>query len=594
MSSRSPLSLLYPLLLAAGAALQPQAVAASPLFVAYPPPDHQTSSDRIFLIGTGDPGREVTVNGRAIGRSRAGHFAPSFPLALGVNTFQLRQGSQTLTLNVKRTAPQSPLPQGNTFAQDSLFPSAPMTRQAGEWLCFGAIAPANAEVSVTVGNQRIAMSAPGPMVDLPANSAVLTDQTQPQVQAKPQAGLFQGCSRLTQTGDLGQPQYDLTLGGKTLRQSAPGTVTIRPQSLVEIAEVTADSGTTRSGPSTDYSRLTPLPKGARAQVTGSEGEWLRLDYGVWIKRSETKVTSGGGLPHSLIRGVTSRQVGEWTEVRFPLQVAVPMTVQQGKQSFVLTLHNTTAQTDTIRFDDNPLVERLDWQQLVPLQVQYTFHLKRPQQWGYKLRYEGTTLVLSLKNPPPKISTKLPLKGLKILLDPGHGGPQDLGARGPTGYPEKAVNLVVSGLLKQELEARGAVVIMTRTEDIDLDLKPRVDQINQVEPTLALSVHYNALPDSGDALKTKGMSMFWYHPQSHGLAMFLHNYLTARLNRPSAGIFWNNLALTRPHVAPTVLLELGFMINPDEFEWIVNSSEQKKLAGAIADGVVMWLARSKES
>ena len=99
---------------------------------------------------------------------------------------------------------------------------------------------------------------------------------------------------------------------------------------------------------------------------------------------------------------------------------------------------------------------------------------------------------------------------------------------------------------------------------------------------------NALPDSGDALNTKGVSTFWYHPQAHGLAVFLHNYLVENFPRPSYGIFWNNLALTRPHTALSLLLELGFMINPEEFAWIINPTEQRKLAVAIADGITLWL------
>jgi len=48
-------------------------------------------------------------------------------------------------------------------------------------------------------------------------------------------------------------------------------------------------------------------------------------------------------------------------------------------------------------------------------------------------------------------------------------------------------------------------------------------------------------------------------------------------------------MTRPAVAPSVLMELGFMINPEEFEWIVNQTEQKKLAEAIAQGITEWFA-----
>jgi N-acetylmuramoyl-L-alanine amidase len=76
-------------------------------------------------------------------------------------------------------------------------------------------------------------------------------------------------------------------------------------------------------------------------------------------------------------------------------------------------------------------------------------------------------------------------------------------------------------------------------------------------------------------------------------VFLQNYLVKKLDRPSYGVYWNNLALTRPSAAPTVLLELGFMINPVEFEWITNPQEQKKLALTLADGITEWLTSSPD-
>jgi len=181
----------------------------------------------------------------------------------------------------------------------------------------------------------------------------------------------------------------------------------------------------------------------------------------------------------------------------------------------------------------------------------------------------------------------PLRGMKILVDPGHGG-TETGSIGPNGYPEKDVNLVVSKLLQEQLIARGATVYMTREEDKEVSLADRMKMIDQLQPAIALSIHYNALPDSGDAINTKGIGTFWYHPQAHNLAMFLHNYLVEELKRPSYGVFWNNLALTRPYSTPSVLLELGFMINPEEFEWVINPQEQEKLANAIADGVTQWI------
>lgn len=562
-----------------------------PLNVVYPPEGHETTADRIFLIGTAAPDGVVTVNGQEIRRSDAGHFAPSFPLQLGENVFTLRHQNEELILRVNRVSAEPAAPVGVAFAEGSLAPAVDVARLPGELICFETIAPAAAEVTVAISDQIIPLQPQPSPVDLPPNSAVLTLQNQP---ISTSATSYTGCTTFAQPGDLGLPQFQLTLNGETITQPGTGQVTILSPAQLAVVEVTAASGTARSGPSTNYSRLTPLPPGTRASVTGREGDWLRLDYGAWIRAADTQTLPTMVPPRSLIRSVRATERAGWTEIAFPLQMAVPVSVQQGDRTFTLTLHNTTAQTDTILLNDDPLIERLDWQQTAPQQVQYTFQLKSDQQWGYKLRYEGTTLILSLRHTPTQTaSADLPLAGISILLDPGHGSSEDLGAVGPTGYPEKDVTLVVSGLIRDRLIARGATVYMTREGDTDLYPQDRVAMIEQLEPTLALSVHYNALPDNGDAENTAGIGTFWYNTQSHSLAVFLHNYLVETLDRPSYGVFWNNLALTRPTITPAVLLELGFMINPEEFEWIVNPQEQERLAEAIAAGVEQWVRERSE-
>lgn len=592
------------------------ACANQPLYIAYPPANHQTSAAQIFLIGTASPEAEVQVNGEIIDRSSAGHFAPSFPLQVGENRFILSHQDQKVTLNITRLSPTPELPQGVAFVTDSLQPTVDIAKRPGEQVCFSAVAPPLAEVSVQIADQIIPLTPQVSATELPDNKAVLTASNQP---INSTIGTYQGCGIFNREIlvdnnqsqlNLGQPQYQLTLDGKTVTEMAKGEVSILSSTQFEIAEVTVDQGVARTGPSTTYSRLTPLPKGTRATIIGREGDYIRLDYGGWIKAEETRIFTGATLPQSYIRSASARTVDGWTEVYFPLQVPVPVSVEQDNQTLTLRLYNTIAQTDTIRFDDDPVVERMDWQPLLsPLGqeqqgVEYTFHFKSSQQWGYKLRYEDTTLVLSLKHPPEvgrafqsrffaDILPPKPLSGMYILIDPGHGSENDLGAKGPTGYPEKDVNLVVSYLLQKELIKRGAKVFMTRKAEEDLFPQDRVEMIEEQKPDLSLSIHYNALPDAGDAINTKGVGMFWYHPQAHGLAVFLHNYLVEQLNRPSYGVFWNNLALTRPAVAPSILLELGFMINPEEFEWIVNPQEQRKLAAALADGIVEWVEATQE-
>ncbi|MBD2457125.1 N-acetylmuramoyl-L-alanine amidase [Nostoc sp. FACHB-87] len=592
------------------------ALADSSLIVVFPPPNHQTSTEKIFFLGTAPNNGQVLINGKVVNRSQSGHFAPSFPLQLGENLFTVRHKNQTVQIKVTRQATAPVVPQGLEFAPGSLTPAGDIARLPGELICFSAIAPFNANVSVNLANQTVALAPQPQQVQLPSNLAALTGRNQPTSQ--PIAGKYAGCTTVqkpdseslsllygnniisaaivpdaNQEIDLGQPQFKLTLNGQTITQPGTGKIAIFSPTQLPVAEVIVDAGVARTGPSTDYSRLTPLPKGTQATVTGKEGEWLRLDYGAWINSKETRILPGAIPPRTIIRSVGYRRLMDATEIVFPLQFPVPVSVQQSDQTLTLILYNTTAQTDIIRLDDDPVISRLDWQQLIPGQVQYTFNLKQSQQWGYQLRYEGTTLVLALRHPPALENRRSkPLSGMKILLDPGHGG-KESGAAGPTGYLEKDVNLAVAKLLRGNLVELGATVVMTRDVDKDVSLPARQAIITQEKPAIALSIHYNSLPDDGDAENTKGVGMFWYHPQAHNLAVFMHNYLVKKLNRPSYGVFWNNLALTRPAAAPSILMELGFMSNPNEFEWVTNSQEQQKLAKALSEGIVEWFNSVKQ-
>ena len=569
------------------------------LLVVYPPIGHSTTASQIFLIGSAPAAGEVLVNGQRIRRSATGNFSPSFPLTVGENKFVVEYSGQSKTIVVVRTLAQPELPIDG-FAKDLLYPNVPIARLPGELICLSAIAPPNSIVTVRLGQQSLPLVPDASTTILADNLSVLTGK----LEAQAVTGTYQGCMQLSQpfaqigtVGEtlgrtLGKPIYELKLpNGRSIRETAKGTINVLDPDRLTTVEVTASPGVARTGSDSEFARLTPLPKGVRDRVTGTDGLWQRLSYGGWIKETETKVVSRSGVPmESLVSGVTSRLVSDWTELRIPLQTPVPITVNQTDRTLEITLHHTISQAGVQRLVNNPTISHVTWQQITPTQVQYTLHLKTNQAWGYKTRYEGNLLVLSLKN-PPVLATNLSannLKGIKILLDPGHGSSEDLGSVGNGGIPEKDVTIVVSKLLRDRLTKRGATVIMTREGDDDIGPNERAQLITKVEPTIALSLHYNALPDEGDAEKTHGLSTFWYHPQSQSLAQFLHDYVTEKLDRKSDNVFWNNLALARPTVAPAVLIELGYMINPEEYTWITDSVQQNKLADTLADGIEAWL------
>lgn len=565
------------------------------LFVSYPPREHTTTSEQIFIIGTSDDDDPIVINGAPVDRSRGGHFAPTLPLELGANTIAVSQGDQRITLQITRLAAGTVYDTDN-FTAATIDPAVAIERQLGETICFSAIAPtAIIDPTVAIGGQTLPLYPEATPIELPPNSAVLNNRQEflpsNSTTLAPQFQRWSHCTTFDQPGTFAAPEFRATLNGQPIAQTGSGRVTIAPISPVAIATVSVPEAVARTGPTTNHSRLTPLPRGTRATITGRDGEWLRLDYGGWIKAAEATISTQGRPVHATMRSAAMVEAGDWVEVRIPLQSAVPVSVDQSRDTLRLQLHNTTAETDIIRWLDLPWLRGIQWQQLDPDRVEFRFEfapeVHAGQQWGYQVRYDQTTLVLSLRK-PPEIDADRPLAGVTILLDPGHGGPEDFGTRGPTGYPEKEMTLTIAQLIRDRLEARGAQVVMTREDDADLWPHDRVAVIDATEPTIALSLHYNALPDGGDPIATRGISTFWYHPQAEDLARFLHDQLITRLDRDSYGAIWSNFALTRPSNTLAVLLEFGFAINPDEYDWIVDPGAQQELAETLADSLETWM------
>ena len=315
------------------------------LKVVYPPTNHKTTSDKIFFIGTAPSTGQVFINGKPITRSESGHFAPSFPLQVGENTFTIRHQNQEIQIQVTRLNNQPEIPQGVAFAKDSLTPKVDIARLPGELICFSAIAPPSATVSVNLGsNKTVPLQLQPPQPELPSNLAALTGTNQPQ---KATITQYSGCTTLEDAVESTTPKYQLKLNGETIIQEAPGKISILQPSNLPVVEVSTEFGVARTGPSTNYSRLTPLPKGTRSAVTGKTGEWLRLEYGAWIKSSETVSLPNAIIPSTIIRSVASSQSKTETLVSFPLQTPVPVSVKQDSDKFTFTLHNSTALTDTI-------------------------------------------------------------------------------------------------------------------------------------------------------------------------------------------------------------------------------------------------------
>lgn len=185
----------------------------------------------------------------------------------------------------------------------------------------------------------------------------------------------------------------------------------------------------------------------------------------------------------------------------------------------------------------------------------------------------------------------------IIIDPGHGG-RDPGKVGTAGTLEKDINLQIALYLKEILESQDIKVIMTRTEDQDLskastnfkisDMKERVALMKEVNADLVISIHQNSYTSP----EVYGAQCFYRTNSLDGkeLASTLQNQIIASTNQTKIRTIKNNddYYLLKHSPIPTVIVECGFLSNPEEEKLLLTEEYQRKMAWAIHLGILQYL------
>jgi len=195
---------------------------------------------------------------------------------------------------------------------------------------------------------------------------------------------------------------------------------------------------------------------------------------------------------------------------------------------------------------------------------------------------------------PTAATPLSADGLpvvprgrfKVVIDPGHGGP-DPGAVGIGGLRETDVVLDVCLQIARLLQARGVQVLMTRTSEVDVDLPPRVALANSSGADLFVSVHANALsmarPD------VNGIETFFFEgagPPSRRLAMALQEQMVAiSPGTPDRGVRTGRYFVIRRTVMPSALVEMGFLTGEIDSRRLSDANFRRRMALALSAGIL---------
>ena len=209
----------------------------------------------------------------------------------------------------------------------------------------------------------------------------------------------------------------------------------------------------------------------------------------------------------------------------------------------------------------------------------------------------------------------------IVIDPGHGGDK-AGARGRSGIEEKAITLQVARLLADHLRRTGANTVLTRTSDEHLELTDRTAIANHEQADLFLSLHVNsAYGRSAHGAETFFLSLeasdedaaalaaaeddnggdepgfdddlafiLWDLAQSHHLAesqrlaKLVQQEFNASLGLLDRGVKQAPFRVLRGAAMPAILVELGFISNPEEERKLQDPAYQRQLVDALVRAI----------
>ena len=212
---------------------------------------------------------------------------------------------------------------------------------------------------------------------------------------------------------------------------------------------------------------------------------------------------------------------------------------------------------------------------------------------------GTLCIVEINNKSKMAFESMPVVNKTIILDAGHGGIDPGTMSNDKEIKEKDINLTITLKLKQMLESSGALVFLTREEDVSLyeeaegktvrqkyneNLKNRKLMIQETNSDLFISIHMNALQGVPQAGKYYGAQTFYPKgdEESKNIAELLQNEFKRVVDETNNREIKSSedIYLLKENQIPSVLIECGFLSNEDESRKLTEDEYQEKIAWAM--------------
>ncbi len=582
------------------------------LKVAFPGQDYQKiRGNPIFVYGCAFPSREVkvTVNGAEVEKfdPLTGNFLTMVEIPAGIEyTVKVAASLEGAETSLARTVIYEPSWQEMPTEPLAIHPSRILPKQnqllsAGEQLRVIVQGSPGAEAVFRIGNSGEEYK----MTELESLPSPLTGK-----------GVYYG-SYLIKDSDIptaGKTESRiitviLRSGSREISRVLPGKATFTSNRIPRIVEVIDDRtrfyriredsfnlyGETLGGDGwlTQVMGL-DLLSGTRFQAIGRAGEYVRVRLGsdnYLIPQSNVReVSVEQDKPQSVLSGITIRDTRGQSEIHFNFndKKSMPFLIEDEADQLTLTLYGaelsenikiagTSSSVKGIEFatqsEDRSISESAT---VINIKL---YHLLA----GFDYYRDDSGLVISIRK-LPDIFKDNPLKGRIIVIDPGHGG-NATGAIGPGDVHEKEAVLEISRYLKQMLVEKGARVIMTRLEDVNVNIAERIDLAVREQADLFVSIHANAHAEGSDAVNYHGHMTLYNYNFNKQLAELILDNLAKETGLPKARVWERpDLGVLRRPQVPSVLVETAFLMHPDDNRYLLLPEYQQQLAFGILSGI----------
>ncbi|WP_131820817.1 N-acetylmuramoyl-L-alanine amidase family protein [Desulfotruncus arcticus] len=253
------------------------------------------------------------------------------------------------------------------------------------------------------------------------------------------------------------------------------------------------------------------------------------------------------------------------------------------ERLAIDLQNTNNNARDILDLNSPLVSSIRTSQYSSTTTRVVLDLKKDV--DYHLEQNKDSLVVNItesKQPqssePPQQET--PGTGNKlIILDAGHGG-SDTGAVGYSGKYEKDLVLQITDKLKTALENSGYSVMLTRSDDTFVSLENRVIYANNTNAFAFVSIHANSF--SGPS--AQGLEVYTMYGADHSLAQAVLDSILAKTGQINRKVKEAGYYVIKYTKMSSILIETGFISNPQEEAFLWNEENQNKIVQGIVEGI----------